>query len=107
MDCSLANKPSHNMYPFCPKRAPSSTSLVGSVADLRTGCRWFDLRLGQYSFQGLMIVIAAGFIPLSPLSIALEIVMWESSQWLEKKLVRSAGSMNSRNAWIGALAAAI
>ena len=31
--------------------------------------RWFDLRLGQYSFRGLMIVIATGFIPLSPLSV--------------------------------------
>ena len=30
-------------------------SSVGSVADLRTGGRWFDPRLGQYSFRGLMI----------------------------------------------------
>ena len=44
-------------------------SLVGSVADLRTGGRWFDPRLGLYSFRGLMIVIATGFIPLSPLSV--------------------------------------
>ena len=44
-------------------------SSVGSVADLRTGGRWFDLQLGQYSFRGLMIVIATGFIPLSPLSV--------------------------------------
>ena len=27
------------------------------------------LRIGQYSVQGLMLVIATGFIPLSPLSI--------------------------------------
>ena len=40
---------------------------VGSVVDLRTGGRWPDSQLGQYSFQGLMIVIATGFIPLSPL----------------------------------------
>ena len=40
-------------------------SSVGSVADLRTGGRWFDPRLGQYSFRGLMVVIATGFIPLS------------------------------------------
>ena len=40
-------------------------SSVGSNADLRTGGRWFDI--GQYSFGGLMIVIATGFIPLSPL----------------------------------------
>ena len=43
-------------------------SSVGGVADLRTGGRWFDPRLGQYSFQGLMIVMATGFIPFSPLS---------------------------------------
>ena len=42
---------------------------VGSVADVRTGGRWFDPRLGQYSFRGLMIVIATGFIPLSSLSV--------------------------------------
>ena len=40
-----------------------------SVADLRTGGRWFDHLFGRYSFRGLMIVIATGFIPLSPLSI--------------------------------------
>ena len=50
-------------------------SSVGSVADLRTGGRWFDPQLGQYSFQGLMIIIATGFIPLSPLSIVLIMVM--------------------------------
>ena len=52
---------------------------VGSVADLRTRGRWFDPRLGQYSFRGLMIVIATGF---SPLSFVSTMVMWESSQWL-------------------------
>ena len=61
-------------------------SSVGSVADLRTGGRWFDLRLGQYFFRGLMKVIATGFILLSPLSIVSTMVMWESSQWLGKKL---------------------
>ena len=44
-------------------------SSVGSVADLRTGGRWFYPRLGQYSFQGLMIIIATGFIPLPLLSV--------------------------------------
>ena len=34
-------------------------SSVGSVADLRTGGRSFDPRLGQYSLRGLMIVIVA------------------------------------------------
>ena len=33
--------------------------------DLRTGSCWFNPQLGQYSFQGLLIVIATGFIPLT------------------------------------------
>ena len=82
-------------------------SSVGSVADLRTGGRWFDLRLGQYSPLGLVIVTATGFIPLLRLSIILTMVMWESSQWLGKNIVQSTGLKNSRKAWIGALAAAI
>ena len=49
-------------------------SSVGSVADLRTGGRWCDPRLGQYSFRGWMIVIVRGFIPLSPLSIVYTMV---------------------------------
>ena len=66
-------------------------SSVGSVADLRTGGRWFNPRLDQYSFRGLMIVIATGFIPLSPLSVVSTMVMWESNQWLGKNIVRSTG----------------
>ena len=66
-------------------------SLVGSVADRRPRGRWFDPRLDQYSFHGLMIVIATGFIPLSPLSIVSTMVKWESSQWLEQNIVRSTG----------------
>ena len=62
-------------------------SSVSSVADLRTGGRWFDPWLRQYSFRGLMIVIATGFIPLSPLSIVSTNVIWESSQWLGKNVV--------------------
>ena len=46
-----------------------SHSSVGSVVDMKTGGRWFDPRLGQYSFRGLMIAIATKFIPLSPLSV--------------------------------------
>ena len=65
---------------------PSSIAQSGSVVDLRTGGRWFDTRLGQYSFRGLMIVIATGFIPLSPLSVVSAMVMWESNQWLGKIL---------------------
>ena len=78
-------------------------SSVGSIVDLRTGGRWFDPWLGQYSFQGLMMVIATGFIPLSLLSVVSTMVLWESSQWLGKNIVRSTGKKNSRKAWIGAL----
>ena len=66
-------------------------SLVGSIQDLRRGGRMFDLRLGQYHFRGFMIVIATGFIPLSPLSVVSTMVMWEDSQWLGKNVVRSTG----------------
>ena len=38
-----------------------------------------------------MIVIVTGFFSLSPLSIVLTMVMWESSQWLGKNTVRSTG----------------
>ena len=41
--------------------------------------------------RGLMIVIANGFFPLSPLSVVSTMVMWESSQWLGKNIVRSTG----------------
>ena len=51
--------------------------------------------------------IATGFIPLSPLSIVLTVVMWESSQWFGKNIVLSTGWKNYRKEWIGALAAAI
>ena len=40
-------------------------SSVGSKHDLRTGGRWFDLQLGQYSSRGLMAVSETGLIPLS------------------------------------------
>ena len=38
-----------------PEAKPHSS--VGRAANLRTGGRWFDPRLGQYSFRGLMIVL--------------------------------------------------
>ena len=38
---------------------------VGSVQDLRTGGRWFDPRLGKYSFRGLITGFTTGFIPLA------------------------------------------
>ena len=55
--------------------APLPIHKVIINADLRTGGRWFDPRLGQYSFRGLIIVIATGFIPLSPLSVVSTMVM--------------------------------
>ena len=50
-----------HIHPSTYPSIPEPHSPVGSVADLRTGGRWFDPRLGQYSFRGLMIVIATGF----------------------------------------------
>ena len=82
-------------------------SSAGSVADLGTGGHQFNPQLGQYSFRGLMIVIATGFIPLSPLSDVLTMVMWESNRWLGKNIVRSTGYKNSRKVWIGAPAVVI
>ena len=45
----------------------------------------FDHGFGQYPFQGLVIAIEIGFVSVSPLSIALAMIMWESSQWFLKK----------------------
>ena len=61
-------------------------SPAGSISDMRTGGRWFE-----YSFGGLMIVIATGFIPLSLLSIVSIVAMWASSHWLGKNTVWSTG----------------
>ena len=55
-------------------------SSVGSFADLRKESRKFDPWLGEISLRGLMIVIATGFVPLSPLSVVSTTVIWESSQ---------------------------
>ena len=70
---------------------PDPHSSVGSVADLRTGGRWFDPPLCHHSFRGLINVIATGFSPLSPLSVVSTMVKWESSQWFGKNIVRSPG----------------
>ena len=60
------------------------SKLHGSVVkDLRRRGRWFDPRLGQYSFRGLMMVDTTGVIPRSLLFIVSIIVMWESSRRLE------------------------
>ena len=66
---------------------PTTCSLVGGEHDWRTGLRWFDPWLGQYSFRELVIVIATGLIPLSLTSIVSTMVMLESSQWLGKKFM--------------------
>ena len=72
-------------------------SSVCSIQDFRIGGRWFDLRLGQCSFQGLMIVIATeSRLPL--LFIDLTMATWKSSQWLRKNIVRNTGKKNSRKA---------
>ena len=65
-----------------------------------------NLRLGQYSFRNLMIVIATGIIPLSPMSSILMMVLWESSSWLGNNSALSTYYKNSGKAWIGRLAAA-
>ena len=52
---------------FMTLRRKKSHSSVGSVVDLTTDGLRIDPRLGQYSFRGLMRVIATGFIPFSPL----------------------------------------
>ena len=57
--------------------------------DLRTGGRWFDPRLGQYSFRRLMIVVVTGFIALSPTTIVSTKVTLESRQRLGQNIVRS------------------
>ena len=72
---------------LAPTRCAKPNSSVSSVAELRTGGRWFS----QCSFRGLMIVIATGFIPLAPLSVVSTMVVWESSQWLRKNIVQSTG----------------
>ena len=54
-----------NLLPPPPSSPAKSHSSVGSVADLRTGGRWFDPRLGQFSFRALMIVIVTKITPLS------------------------------------------
>ena len=63
-------------------------SSVGSVADLRTVCPWFDLQLGQNSLRRLMIVIMTGFIPLSPLSVVLTMVICGLERILCRVLVK-------------------
>ena len=72
---------------------------VGSVANLRIGGRWLYPQFSKHSFQGLMIVIATGFIPLSPLFVVSTMIIKESSQWLGKNIVWSIVQKNSRKAF--------
>ena len=64
----------------------SLCSSVGIIQDMGTGC-WFDPSLGQYSFQGVVMVIATGLIPLSQFIFSMIVIIWESSQWLGKNIV--------------------
>ena len=59
------------------------SSSASGIQDLWTGGRWFNPWLGQYSFWGLMRVIAAGFIPLSPLPL----FHWWLSSYVGKRPV--------------------
>ena len=56
--------PNKHRHTFYQSQAEPHSS-VGSVAHLRTRGYWFDPRFGHYSFRGLMIAIATGFIPLT------------------------------------------
>ena len=53
--------------------------------------------LCPYIFQGLMIVIATGFIPSSLLSLVVTMVVWENSQWLGKNNTWSTGK---KHGWV-------
>ena len=76
---------------FCCAEPNSS---VSNIADLRTGGHWFVPPLSQYTFRGLMITIATGFIPFSPLSVVLTMVKWESSQWLGRNIVQGTDKIS-------------
>ena len=50
--------------------------------------------------QGLMIVIATGFIPLSPMSNFSTIVIWESSQWPGKNVLWRTPGKHEYGHWL-------
>ena len=64
---------------------------VGSFTDLRTGGRWFDYRLGQYSFRGLIMVIATGFILSHRCPLFRQWLSGKAASGLKKNIVRSTG----------------
>ena len=68
--------------------ATESRSSVRSVEDLRKGGRWLNHPLGQYSFRGLMMVIATGFIPLPRYLLFLQGLCKKASSGLERILCR-------------------
>ena len=83
-------------------------SSVGSIADLRTGGRWFDPRLSQYSFQGCMYDSHCNRINFSLTTVCCfdngyvgkHPVAWKEycmEYWLTELM----------KAWIGALAAVV
>ena len=58
----------------------------GNAQDLKTRDNWCDPKLNKYSFCGLVIVIATGFISHSLLPTVLMSVIWESSWWLGENI---------------------
>ena len=57
----------HIFFSFKEKLYNSSVNTVHTMQALRTGGQCFDFRTRTiYPFRGLMMVIATGFIPLSP-----------------------------------------
>ena len=56
------------------------------MQDLRTGGRCFDPRFGQYSFRGLVIALATGFIPLSPYPLFRQWLCGEAASGFERIL---------------------
>ena len=73
-------------FPSCAAIFAEPHSRVSGVADLKTGGRWFDPWLGQYSCQRLMVVIATGLIPPSPLPIVATMVYGQAASGLERLL---------------------
>ena len=89
-----------NTFSFVCNKPNSS---VGSVQDLRKEGSLVQSPAWPIFFRGLMIVIATGLIPLTPLSIVSSMAMLESSLWLGKNIVWSTWKKNSRKEWIVAV----
>ena len=87
------------------ENVPSPRSSVGSTEHLRTGCRWFEPPARPLFFPEFDD--SPGLIHLAPLSIVSTMVMWKSSLWVGKNIVRSSDTKNFRKTQIGALVAEI